>query len=81
MEQKAHFKDKKGDRVSAVFVGGNQIGRMNIEIGRMRGNGVKVERMIHMHGDMSSEAMNKVVMDGVPRCHGVWRAGQFASNA
>jgi hypothetical protein len=70
MQQPARVDEKILVDASVVMVGGSQMGRMKDEMMEMR-EGVRVEKMIRMHGEWTDETANKALgelarMEGYP---------------
>jgi hypothetical protein len=63
MEMRARSGEEKKDTVSVVFVGGSQMGRIKDEIGKRVDDGVRVEQMVRIHGEMTMEKVNKVLSE------------------
>ncbi len=68
---RARSGEEKKDTVSVVSVGGSQMGRIKDEIGKRVDEGVRVEQMVRIHGEMTMEKVNKAlselaVLEGYP---------------
>jgi hypothetical protein len=67
---------EKTDKVSVVFVGGSQMGRLKDEIERMGEKSVVVEKMVRVQGAVTTVAVDKAlaelaVLEGYPEIIGV----------